>query len=88
MFRKLFKRNNLCLGAGMLHVCELECIICYVLQNRRSPVKTCDSYIPKRARFKEPLSSPSGSSNGDFDGGYVPSGKCLQDNIRQYRLLY
>jgi len=39
-----------------------------------SPVKTCKAYIPKRPRFEEPLSSSSGSSNGDFDGGYFPSG--------------
>ena len=44
----------------------------YVL---RSPVKTCKAYIPKRPRFEEPISSSSGSSNGDFDGGYFPSGK-------------
>ena len=41
----------------------------------RSPVKTCKAYIPKRPRFEEPISSSSGSSNGDFDGGYFPSGK-------------
>ena len=40
-----------------------------------SPVKTCKAYIPKRPRFEEPISSSSGSSNGDFDGGYFPSGK-------------
>ena len=41
----------------------------------RSPVKTCKAYIPKRPRFEEPILSSSGSSNGDFDGGYFPSGK-------------
>ena len=40
----------------------------------RSPTKTCKAYIPKRPRFEEPVSSSAGSSNGDFDGAYFPSG--------------
>ena len=51
------------------------------LQFFSSPVKTCKAYIPKRPRFEEPISSSSGSANGDFDGGYFPSGKCLCSNI-------
>ena len=47
-----------------------------------SPVKTCQAYIPKRPRFEEPISSSSGSSNGDFDGGYFPSGESAISNIR------
>ena len=55
----------------------LNCIYNHKLKNCifRSPVKTCKAYIPKRPRFEEPISSSSGSSNGDFDGGYFPSGK-------------
>lgn len=45
-----------------------------------SPLKTCNGYIPKRPRFEEPLSSSSGSSNGDFDGGYFPSGGSNRGN--------